>query len=260
MRAPEHKVRMLRCWNQLCVAMLLFAHRGLSARYPENTLPSFLAARQEGCQAIELDVQISRDGVLFVFHDDDLWRITGHQGLACDRTYTELRALDAGAWFDPRFRGTRIPTLDEVLDVWAGAGLVNLELKSARAALRKPLAHQVVALLERRSDNVIVSSFDWELLTLFHDASPSTPLAVLFDNDRWDHALAIASTLGARAVNPHVRTTSADRVASARKRGFDVFVYTVNDTTLARTLAHAGVTGLFTDDASAMRRALEQTA
>ncbi len=97
---------------------MLIAHRGLSATYPENTLPAFEQALKLNIDAIEFDVRMTRDGVPVLSHDERIDRCgSGETGLIRDFTFEELRKLDFGAWKSPEFAGTRIPTLFELLDL-----------------------------------------------------------------------------------------------------------------------------------------------
>ncbi len=95
----------------------LIAHRGLSADYPENTLPAFEKALELPVNAIEFDVHPTKDGELVITHDDTLERCSNGSGRVADHTFAELRKLDFGSWKGPQFAGTRIPTLCEVLDL-----------------------------------------------------------------------------------------------------------------------------------------------
>lgn len=229
----------------------LFAHRGLAARYPENTLASFAAARREGCRAVEFDVQLSADGVPVVFHDDDLARLTGDPRRVDALAYAELRRVDVGAFKGARFAHERIPTLDETLAAWGGAGLVNLELKAGGEAL----CRQVHARLAGAA-GVVVSSFEWPMLEAYRRLDPGAVLAVLFEGDRWPEAMAFAGRIGAAALNPDAKAATAEALAAARAAGYGVNVFTVNDARLAAELVARGATGLFSDDAPALAAAL----
>ncbi|MBI1347302.1 hypothetical protein GC163_13565 [bacterium] len=94
------------------------AHRGLLRHAPENTLANFRACLELRI-GFEFDVQKSKDGVLVCLHDDTLDRTTTGQGRVADHTLSEIRQLDAGSWFDPRFAGEKVPTIDEVLELVA---------------------------------------------------------------------------------------------------------------------------------------------
>ena len=91
----------------------IIAHRGYSAIAPENTKAAFLAAIENGADSIEFDVQFSWDGVLVVFHDFNLERTTNTQGKLREKTLVELKQIDAGIWFNPKFAGEQILTLAE---------------------------------------------------------------------------------------------------------------------------------------------------
>src|SRR5713101_3305241 len=92
---------------------IIVAHRGASAVAPENTIAAFRGAVDAGADAIELDVQLSKDGELMVFHDVWLQRTSNGRGRVGTFTSAELRRLSAGAWFHPSYEAEKIPTLDE---------------------------------------------------------------------------------------------------------------------------------------------------
>jgi glycerophosphoryl diester phosphodiesterase len=135
----------------------VWAHRGASALAPENTLAAFRAAEAGGADGLELDVQLSRDGVPVVLHDATVDRTSDGRGAVAELTLTELRRLDVGTWFAPAFAGERLPTLEEVL-AWGGRRLrFNIEIKDAaagQAVLQQVRCHPRTA--------VLVSSFDHE--------------------------------------------------------------------------------------------------
>lgn len=107
------------------------AHRGDTQAAPENTIPAFESAVKKGADQIEFDVQISKDGVLVLLHDPTLNRTTNGTGKPADYTFEELRALDAGSWFDPAFSATPIPTLREALEIIPPEIQCNVHLKNA---------------------------------------------------------------------------------------------------------------------------------
>ncbi len=243
--------------ERFSAAITIFAHRGLSASFPENTMAAFDAALDAGCEALELDVQRTRDGKLAVFHDDNLQRIAGRGERIGDLTYAALAAIDVGSWKDRRFAGERVPLLSDVLARWRGRGLVNVEMKVASGgALDRELAAALAGLLGSGACDVLVSSFDHDLLRYYRTLDRRTRLAVLFEGGRWDEALAAAQEVGAVAVHADVFSADATRMAGARAKGFAVNVYTVNDAAVARTLIVSGATGLFSDDAPALTSAL----
>src|SRR5678815_3228387 len=109
----------------------IIAHRGGSLEAPENTLASFRHAVDVGAKFVELDVQMSSDGGLVIIHDETLDRTTTGSGPVGALTFDELRELDAGVKKGDKWKGEKIPTLREVLDLCVGAGVgVVIELKS----------------------------------------------------------------------------------------------------------------------------------
>lgn len=107
----------------------IIAHRGSSSDCPENTLASTRRAIAVGATAVEVDVRLSKDKRLVLRHDAELERTTNGKGLIGDKTLAELKELDAGRWFDPKFAGEKIPTLADVLVVCRGKIDVLLDLK-----------------------------------------------------------------------------------------------------------------------------------
>lgn len=110
--------------------VLLAAHRGDKAHFPENTMPAMEAAVALGCDMIETDIHMTADGALVILHDRDVKRTTDGEGNIDQMTLKQALALDAGSWFSPEFQGTRIPTVEEFAEYIAGTELlVNWELK-----------------------------------------------------------------------------------------------------------------------------------
>ncbi len=175
---------------------LLGGHRGNAAEYPENTLASFRSALELGVDVLECDVHLSADGALPVIHDHLLDRTTTGRGLVREHTMAELGSLDAGSWKDPRFRGERIPTLEEVLGLAQGRAGVAIEIKNlplGYAGIERAVARCIEA--AGMTEDVIVIAFDHrcvkrikelapELLTGILEASrPVDPLRLLADAD-----------------------------------------------------------------------------
>ena len=147
---------------------LIIAHRGDISNAPENTLPAFQRACEQGADGVELDVRLTRDSQLVVFHDRTLKRIGGTSGLVTNATLNEVRSLDVGGWFAPRFTGTQAPTLDEVFELLPKDYLINVEMKAVIDGMRL-IAHRVAEVVRRhgRWGSTLVASFNpislWEL-------------------------------------------------------------------------------------------------
>lgn len=236
---------------------LLIAHRGASAKAPESTAAAIRAGFRAGAPMVELDVQLTKDGRLVIFHDEQLERTTDGTGRLASMTYAALRRLDAGGWFAPRFRGERILQVSDVLRLLPASGWVNLELKrtSARRAVLTRLRRVLRA--SRRAARVLVSSFDAGLLRPL--AGSRIPIA-LIDKRLPDWSLREAIRMRCAAWHPHHTIVSASRVARAHAAGLRVHAWTVDEPALARRMLAAGVDGLFSNDPARLRPLFKQAA
>ncbi len=224
---------------------LILGHRGASAVAPENTRAAFERAFRDGADGIELDVTLSRDGVPVVIHDDTLDRTTDGRGAVWDRDLADLRRLDAGGWFGAGFRGERIPTLAEALDLARGRGIVNVEIKHGRGA--RMLVDPVVRVLKAhgREDGIVVSSFDPRILRRLRARDRRWRTAFLRSGGQRRPLWLMAAYAAADFLHPDVRLSeTAAKVARGWGR---IVVWTVDDEPTARTLAARGVRGLITN-------------
>lgn len=234
--------------------MRVFAHRGLSARYPENTLEAFEAAARAGASWLEFDVDVTADGVAVIIHDDDVARTTSGSGDVNELTSEYIRGLDAGEW--KGMPGAKVPTLAETVELMNRLGLsANVELKGPRAgvaACQRQIEEvgKALAAVDPRCE-LIVSSFNHLLLDRFHQAFPQYPIGLLWEvvPEDWKSCAEIA---GASAIHPGVKGLRAEQVRAMRDAGYDVNVWTVNDIDIARQLRDAGATGIFTDGVDEM--------
>ncbi|HEU4402844.1 MAG TPA: glycerophosphodiester phosphodiesterase family protein [Candidatus Polarisedimenticolia bacterium] len=242
---------------------LRFAHRGASARAPENTLAAFEEAIRHGVDALELDVHLSADGVPVVMHDDTVDRTTNGHGAVSSLRLETLKRLDAGAWFDRRFRGERVPTLEETLDCARGRCGLNIEIKEPSSGRRRrsgspasprersgaALAAAVARCLARSrfAGLLIVSSFAPAALIRARAAMPRARLGFLASRSSAG-LLPLHRRVGLFALHPHARLASHGRISAAHQAGLAVFVWPVNDVPLMLRLVSLGADGLMTDD------------
>jgi len=249
---------------------LVIGHRGYAAAAPENTLPSFRLAQLAGADLVELDYHVSRDGVPVVIHDPTLDRTTdavarwgGRDLRVADRSAAELATLDAGAWFDARFAGTRLPRLSEAVAAIAPPAVVLIERKGGDAAgcARFLREHGLV-------NRVVVQSFDWEFLGALHALVPEQVLGALGPRDHRDgrrltaaeQALDATWLTQAAATGASVvvwsRAVTADAVRLAHDQGLKVWVYTIDDPAAAQTLLAFGVDGIITNNPGLIWKAI----
>lgn len=228
---------------------LVLGHRGASEDAPENTLAAFRLAVEQGADGVELDVWRCRSGEVVVLHDEDGRRVAGSPLRVREATLPELRALDVGAWKGARFRGERIPLLREVLEALPGA-IVNVELKSSRGRDLR-LAEAVARDVARAGagERVIVSSFDFRLVSAFRLAAPALPVGLLFEGGHpWRLRTALATRLlRVAAVHPARELVTPERVARWRRRGLQVNVWTVDAPEDVERLVALGVDALVTN-------------
>ena len=241
---------------------LVLGHRGASADAPENTLAAFRLALEQGADGFELDVWRCEGGEVVVFHDETARRIAGSPLRVPGAPVEAVRALDAGAWKGERWRGERVPLLDEVLDAFPSA-VVNVELKS-RGDRDLRLAAAVADLLSRRREagRVVVSSFDYRLLAAFRLAAPGVPVGLLFEAGRaWRlrTALAIRSLVPA-AVHPERRLVTPARARAWRRRGLAVNAWTVDAPEEIERLAALGAAAIISNVPGRAREILRRLA
>ena len=157
-----------RVFGQSSSNVLVAGHRGIRAKYPENTMLSFRKAIELGVDMIEMDVHLSSDGIPVVIHDDKVDRTTNGTGFVCDKTLHELQQLDAGVRFNGVFPGCRIPTLEEFLDLVAQhpALTLNVEIKQ----MTTECVDKTVALLRSFGllDRIVIASFDASIVRYAH--------------------------------------------------------------------------------------------
>jgi glycerophosphoryl diester phosphodiesterase len=233
--------------------MKIIAHRGYSAKYPENTLAAFRACANLSIYGVEFDVHLTKDQQVVVIHDEAINRTSNGIGFIKDMTLQELRQFDYGGWFSEEFKGEKIPTLQEVLNVFRGTDFrVNIELKSDIFVYDRleELVLQEVELLQMM-DQVIISSFDHEAVARVARLAPNVENATLFVNTILNVA-DYQQSIPAKAL--HVALPSAVRrpIAEAIEKGSLVRVYTVNNVEHALLLMNTGVDAIFTDEPELM--------
>jgi glycerophosphoryl diester phosphodiesterase len=237
---------------------LFIGHRGYAARYPENTLAGFKAAKQAKLKMVELDVRLSRDRRLMVIHDADLTRVAGLSRRVGELTCAQLQALDVGSWFDPAFSTEGVPALEAVFTLVADALRINVEIKADEYEAADPqdgIERQVLGLIHRfQARRTLISSFNPAVLRRIRRLSATQPVAVLSDAACQPDGLALCTEIGATAWNPHHLLVTAAGVAAAHAAGLKVYPFTVNAAADCDRLQRAGVDGVFTDDPGGLQR------
>ena len=229
------------------------AHRGASAYAPENTLAAVQRAIDDGTDWVEIDVQESSDGQVVVVHDSDLKKIGGSNMKIWESTAEQLRSVDIGSWFDPKFSDQRIPLLTEVLEICKGKAGVNIELKYY--GHDQQLEQRVVDLVKAAGmeSEVVIMSLKQAGIDKIRKLEPDWRIGLLT-------AMAIGdltrSDVDFLAVNTGLATRSFVRSAQATDK--QVYVWTVNDPVTMSMAIGRGVDSLITDKPALAKSVLEQ--
>jgi glycerophosphoryl diester phosphodiesterase len=230
---------------------VIFAHRGASAHAPENTLAAFELALAQHADAIELDAKLSADGRVVVIHDPTVDRTTDGHGRVNDLSFTELRSLDAGSFFSEKYRGEKIPSLDEVFEVVGRRTFINVELTNYYSP-RDRLVETVCLLVKKfgLQKRVLFSSFFPSNLSKARAYLPEVPRGLLAFNG-WLGAWArsFGFDFGRyQALHPHLNDVTSQQVQRVHRLQRRIHVWTVDAAEDMRRLFQWGVDGIFTDD------------
>lgn len=271
-------------------AHITHAHRGARGYAPENTMPAFHKALELKAEALELDVNLTKDGVAVIYHDYVLTRTTNIAELPAlqkkgektgihDLTLEEVRTLDAGKWYmenDPfeqikegtvsketaaGFVGTRIPTLEELLAFIKESGmLLNLEIKDQTEIddQSHTIVHTVLEHIRKFDvkNQTMISSFNHDYLKTIHEEMPEMPLGVLTE-ERIEQPVEYCKKLHAAAYHPCRRFTTSDDIKALHEAGMLVNIWTINCEHELYTFANWGTNGLISDFPDRARTAIQ---
>ncbi len=226
----------------------VIAHRGASAISPENTIISFKRAIEIGTDAIETDVQMTKDGHLILIHDEQLERTTNGTGAVKDYTLEEIKQLDAGTWFSSIYGGESIPTLDEFFRLIYPTSLwVNIEIKDG-FILYPGIEEALVEKIREyhMEERVIISSFNHYSIVKVKSIAPELETAVLYLEglyEPWKYG----KQLVAIALHPDKNLVFPELVQGAHQEGMKVFPFTIDEREQMRSLIGMGVDGIMTN-------------
>ncbi|MFA5162006.1 MAG: glycerophosphodiester phosphodiesterase family protein [Elusimicrobiales bacterium] len=218
--------------------MEFIAHRGASAYAPENTLDAFSLAASMGMANFELDIQLSADGKLAVFHDMDLQRLHNRPDKVAEMPYNALKELG-------------VPLLEDVLRLLGRRGFLNIEIKNdggVYAGIEEKALDCLAAAGMGWARRAAISSFHHPSLVKVRELDSETRLGVLQGAASFEDALALAKRLKAESVNISRRRATPEMMRAAHKAGLKVFVYTVNERDQALELECMGADAVFTNN------------
>ena len=216
---------------------VVYAHRGASEYYPENTLSSFAAGVDMGADGIETDVQISKDGVLMIYHDDFMKEKTGFEGSICDYTYEELR--EARVKNEKYGRIDALMTFEDFLKYFAWRDLtLAIELKVAG------IAAPVIDMLKKYNalEKTIITSFIYEALTECYAYDKTVRLGWLYGK-RTEETLGLLSAINAYQACPKASEITADDIEAYKNAGLVCRAWGIANTDIMKHAVEIGVDG-----------------
>lgn len=243
----------------------IVAHRGFSARAPENTLAALSAALEAGADAVEFDLQVTADGEPVLFHDDTLDRTTSGRGRIRATSLAALSRLDAGSWFSPEHSGEPVPRLGDALDLLAGwVGRIYPELKGVGSPAE---VDRVVDEVVRRGllERTVFIAMDWSLLDRVRVTAPEAGIGYIVRKPRQTEAAIFRAHGDPLALLDFERSIPVrDREAAARASalGIQMAAWTVDEPADAAALVSVGVTRITTNQVErlvAWKAALEES-
>lgn len=241
---------------------LIAAHRGARSLAPENTLAAFKKSIGR-CDFIEIDVQLSEDGVAIVMHDDTLERTTNIAKIdifksrkpyrVCDFTIDALRELDYGNWFykDENYKEPLLTLRDALEFIKENNIFLNIEIKDMHGIFSdEEVVDTVVKEIEDMdvANSVLVSSFRHEYLKISKKKAPTILTAALVEDKHPDSLIKYLNELQVNGYNLNNELVDKQTVDMLREAGFFVGVYTVNNLKRAKELFSIGVNCIFSDN------------
>ncbi len=228
----------------------IIARRGFSAIAPENTLAAFAAALETGADSIECDVQLSADGIPILIHDAHLNRTTGTGGIVREKTLSELKTLDAGAWFSPEFAGESIPTLREALNFLRDLPkFLYLDVKQTQNWSDTELYSFIRTIIESGWQNrCIVACFNHHFLAQVRAYSSQITLGYLLESLPGDMTQLAISDRNAIVLSQYqLLLNNPSVIQTLKNQGMEIVAWTVDQHQDLQELAALGVGRIITN-------------
>lgn len=238
---------------------LIVAHRGASRDAPENTIPAFQLAWEQGADAIEADFHLSKDGEIVCFHDADTERVAGTQLVVRQSTLAELKQLDVGATHGVAFNGTRIPTIAEVFATIPQGKKIFIEVKCGAEII--PTLLNEIDQSGLTQEQIVVISFNKQVIQQLKIKAPQYKASWLCSFKKQETgeitpALAtVLKTLKQIQADGLSSNTAvpASVIEAVSQQGYEWHVWTINDLKTARRMQALGVLSITTDVPGSMR-------
>jgi glycerophosphoryl diester phosphodiesterase len=244
----------------------IIAHRGAPTFAPENTLPAIRKALEIGVDMIEIDVHQTKDGVLVIMHDEKVNKTTDGSGYIKDMTFDDIRALDAGSWFDPVFTGTKVPALEEVFRIMDETTKLLIEIKKGSPyypSIEERVLQSIA--MHEFEERVEIKSFERRVVEYIREHAADIPIGksfvfriplfrIIVDRGvRWGSVYEYEVDF----LHSHWLTTTQALVRRARDEGFGLYAWDVNTEGRMRRLINMGVDAIETDYPHVLKEILE---
>ena len=243
----------------------LIGHRGVKDIAPENTIQSINQAIQFNMTWVEVDVKISKDHIPFLLHDSNLERTTSGKGKPINYRYSELSKLDAGSWFDKKYKNLYLPSLKEVLNICSKKKIgLNIELKPNKG-FEKENVKAIVDLIKKNKFNCeyFFSSFDWFSVIKIKKLLPESYVGILIDsvdqNNKITKILSKCSKHNLFSCGFNMTIVSDEIIKLCKNCGILITVYSSQNIEKkeAEKLWDLGVDSIFTDNPTSYKNMLE---
>ncbi len=224
------------------------AHRGSSGSYPENSRIALEKAIEAGVDMIEVDCQLSKDGHVVVIHDERLQRTARAKGYVRGQTLKQLKKLDVGAWFKKAFKGERILTMEEVVEIVDGKADLNVDIKAVKQG-SPGIELKILFILSHYGyfDRSILSSFDYRALRRVRELAPEAQIGILHGAETKENPFQVAREIGAYSLHIQKELATSPLLERAAQLGLKTFVWTVNEVPEMEKFLALGVDGIISD-------------
>ncbi len=247
----------------------VISHRGANQVAPQNTIEAFEKSIEIGCDGFETDIHLTKDGVPVVCHNFTIDETSTGKGAIKNMTLEELRQYDFGSYKGEEFKGVKIPTLDEFLEVSKKMGdkmkVLDIELKSEKfGEAGTELAQKTIDAVKNHGlfDKLLISSFDPSILVVCKKIDKNCKTGILYSPDNLvsikisARPVAFAKEIGCDALHPFAMYVTRLYVERAHRAGLQVNPWTINKELTAKHLIKLGVDGIITDDPGLMNKLL----
>ena len=246
----------------------IIAHRGANKKAPQNTLPAFVTAINEGTDGFETDVHLTKDGIPVICHNYTIDATSNGRGDITSYTLAELKKFDFGAYFSQEFKDTPLPTLDEFLELTSESGceIINIELKCPKDNNIRRLAQETLKAVKKYGclDRVIISSFSPKVLKTVKEIDARCKTAFLYPISHISvcrpviYPFLLIKKIGCDIIHPASIVVTKKIVDIAHSLGIKVNVWTVNEEKAIIKLLEYGVDGIITDKPLEARQIIEE--